>query len=107
MRYAKQEAELYNYNFALKDAVCIDLESTTCIQRYIKKCYLDPLLEKALKQNNTIMIEKLEKEGGDHEMIEGHNEDKRDFIRGTCLVTSLGTGIVGIFGFTIYLMSTH
>jgi hypothetical protein len=104
MRYAKQEAELYN--FVLEDAVCIDLESTTCTQRYIQKYYLDPLLEKALKQDNTIMIEKLEKEGSDPEIITIYKEDRKDCIAAICLVASLPIGILGIFSFLIYLMIT-
>jgi hypothetical protein len=105
MRYAKQKTELHN--FVLEDAVSIDLESTDFIQKeYIQKCYLNPLLEEALKQDNTIMIERLKKEGHDDEIFEKYRHKKEQNYRGICLVTSLGTAMLGLFSFAIYLMIT-
>jgi hypothetical protein len=105
MRYAKQEAELYN--FILEDAVCIDLESTAVTQQYIQEYYLDPLLEKALKRDNTIMIERLEKEVNDHETIEIHKKKKQNYICAVCAVTSMGTTLLGMFVLALYLKLTH
>ena len=106
MRYAKQKAELYD--LVLEDAVCIDLEATDSTQKeYIQKYYLNPLLERALKQDNTIMIEKLEKEGSDPEIIIIYKEDRKDCIAAICLIASMPIGILGIFSFLIYLMITH
>lgn len=117
MKHAQKEAECM-FNNAIPDAVCIIIEpkkditakENAQITQYIQEHYLHPLLQEASKQRNTEMIARLEKENCDTSIIEKHKEqlakERKQNIGEVCLITSIGTGMCGIFGFIIYLMIT-
>ncbi len=109
IQHAKKETLSW---FPEPNSVCIDLEPCELAKKeYIQK-YATRLMEEALKQDNAIMIEALEKEDYDPDMIESAKEAieyrkklKTDDTRCNCITGWAATGLCGVMCFVIYATS--
>jgi hypothetical protein len=92
MNYAKKEA---TSDDVTDNAICINFDKNESIKKYIEENYLTLLLQEAIEQNNTTMMELLNSKMIDKSIMDEYKMKKRNTI---CLIISIPCMLITIAG---------